>query len=317
MKSFASDNYAGVLPEIIEAIQKVNHDHARAYGNDEITKQTKDLFKKVFNTNDLEVYFVFNGTGANILSMLSTTQSFNSVLCSQSAHLINDESTSPETVTGCRFVPLETSNETGKIDLTKIEETLQRLGDMHAAQPKVISISQPTEYGTIYTFEELKQLSKLAKKHNLYIHMDGARLFNACVSYNCEIKDMTTNAGIDILSLGGTKIGLMYGEAVVVLNKQIIDQQHMSYRHKQVMQLASKQRFIACQFQAILTNDLWRTIAKKSNEMTQILLKKLLKYSPEKVRITKPTETNAIFAIIPEEWIIKLQKNFHFIHGKN
>ncbi|CAF0721638.1 unnamed protein product [Didymodactylos carnosus] len=307
MKSFASDNYAGVLPEIIQALLAANTAHARAYGNDELTTEAKNLFKQIFQC-EVDVFFVFNGTGANVLSIMATTQSYSSVLCSDVSHIVTDESTSSETVSGCRLVPIQ-SNEHGKLDPAAVEEKLGRVGDCHAAQPSLISLTQPTEYGTIYSIDELKQMSLLAKKHDLYLHIDGARFFNACASLNCELKDLTTDVGVDILSLGGTKIGLMFGEAVVVFNKTLA--KHMIYKHKQCMQLFSKQRFIAAQFNEIFKNDLWRKAAVHANQMVQILGKKLLKYSAY-IKITKPIQTNAVFAVMPKEWIDPLSEKFPF-----
>src|ERR1700744_5521074 len=170
LKSFASDNYAGVLPEMMEALQKANTAHARSYGSDDITKRTIDLFKKVFDA-DVDVYFVFNGTGANVLSISSATQSYNAVLCADSSHIYNDESSAPETFTGCRFFPLP-ANQDGKLDIATIQERLIRKGDVHYAQTKLLSVTQTTEYGTLYTAAELKAIGQLCKEQGLYFHID-------------------------------------------------------------------------------------------------------------------------------------------------
>ncbi len=306
MKSFASDNYAGVLPEIMEALHNTNAGHARSYGADDITAETLHLFRDVFNA-DADVHFVFNGTGANVLSISSATHSYNAILCADTSHIYNDESSAPETFTGCRFFPIPTNNE-GKMEISAVKERLIRKGDIHYAQAKLLSITQSTEYGTIYTPEEIQALADLAHAHGLYLHVDGSRFFNAAASLGCELKQISTEVGVDILSLGGTKAGMMFGEAVVVFNKEL--SKHMAYKHKQVMQLASKTRFIAAQFQAMLSGDLWRRYALHANEMAQLLAEKLAAY--ERIRITKPVQANAVFAELPVEWIEPLQAKYPF-----
>lgn len=306
MKSFASDNYAGVLPEVMEALQKANHDHARSYGADETTQRCTKLFKDVFG-KDVDVHFVFNGTGANVLSMSGCTQSYNSVLCAETSHMYWDESSAPETFTGCRFFPVK-SNEYGKITPDAIQERIIRKGDMHFSQPKIVSVTQSTEYATVYTLEELKTIGNLAKEHNLYYHMDGARFFNAVSALGCSIKEMSTDIGLDILSLGGTKAGMMYGEAVVVLNKSLAEQ--MPFKHKQSMQLASKNRFIAAQFEALLTNELWKKHATHANKMAQLLYQSLANI--EGVQITKPVEANGVFAIHPTAWNEQMWQHYPY-----
>lgn len=311
MKSFASDNYAGVLPEIMEALQKANNQHARSYGADEITKKTTALFKQVFDT-DVDVYFVFNGTGANVLSISSATQSYNAVLCSDTSHIYNDESSAPETFTGCRFFPLA-ANDKGKLDVDTISERLIRKGDVHYPQTAMLSITQATEYGTVYTPQEIKDIAALTKENGLYLHMDGSRFFNAAASLKCELKDISSKAGVDILSLGGTKAGIMFGEAVVVFNKDLSKQ--IAYKHKQVMQLASKTRFIAAQFAGMLENDLWRKTATHANKMAELLCKSISKN--RRVKITRPVQANAVFAEIPRAWYEPLQEHFPFYVWKD
>ena len=302
MKSFASDNYAGVMPEIMEALQKANNGlHARSYGADEITKRTTELFREIFGV-DLDVYFVFNGTGANVLSISSATQSYNAVLCSDTSHIYNDESSAPETFTGCRFFPLK-ANEHGKLDTATVTERLIRKGDVHYPQTRMLSITQTTEYGTVYTPAEISELAGLAKDNGLYLHMDGSRFFNAAASLQCSLADISSKAGVDILSLGGTKAGMMFGEAVVVFNKELSE--HIAYKHKQIMQLASKTRFIAAQFECMLLNELWLKKADHSNKMAQ-LLRAALADNPQ-IKITRPVQANAIFAEIPRGWYEPLQ----------
>jgi threonine aldolase len=306
MKSFASDNYAGVLPEMMDALQKANIDHARSYGADDITARTAKLFREVFEA-DADVYFVFNGTGANVLSISSATQSFNAILCTDISHIYNDESSAPETFTGCRYFPLQTNAE-GKLQTATIKERLIRKGDVHYAQTKLLSITQSTEYGTVYTPDEIKAISELTKANDLYLHVDGSRFFNAATSLGCSLKDISSKAGVDILSLGGTKSGMMFGEAVVVFNKDL--SKLIAYKHKQVMQLASKTRFIAAQFEAMLTNETWRRHAEHANKMASLLHKTIAQY--KQVKITKPTQANAIFAEIPLSWNEPLMKHTPF-----
>lgn len=307
MKSFASDNYAGVLPEVMEALAKANNGwHARSYGADEITARTVALFKEVFDA-DVDVYFVFNGTGANVLSISSATQSYNAILCSDTSHIYNDESSAPETFTGCRFFPLR-ANDHGKLDTATISERLIRKGDVHYAQTALLSITQSTEYGTVYTPEEIRTIAELSHENGLYLHMDGSRFFNAAASLGCSLGEISGKAGVDILSLGGTKAGMMFGEAVVVFNKEL--SKHIAYKHKQIMQLASKTRFIAAQFEAMLHNEFWRKPASHANIMAQQMYKSLSK-NP-KVNITKPVQANAIFAEMPRSWYQPLQEHYPF-----
>lgn len=306
MKSFASDNYAGVLPEVMQALMDANQQHARSYGADEITERVRKQFREVLDA-DVDVYFVFNGTGANVLSISSATQSYNSVLCADISHIYNDESAAPETFTGCRFFPLA-SNENGKLTTDVIKQRLIRKGDIHYAQTKLLSLTQSTEYGTVYTPDEIKELTTLAKEHGLYTHVDGSRFFNAAASLDCQLKDITTHAGVDILSLGGTKAGMMFGEAVVVFNKEL--KQHIAYKHKQSMQLASKTRFIAAQFEAMLRDETWRKHALHANAMAQLLSQSISQYP--QVRISKPVQANAVFAELPVSWNETLQAKYPF-----
>lgn len=306
MKSFASDNYAGVMPEIMEAIQSANKSHARSYGADEITADTVELFKKIFEA-EVDVYFVFNGTGANVLSISSATQSFNAVLCADTSHIYCDESSAPETFTGCRFFPLK-ANDNGKLDIETINTRLIRKGDVHYAQATMLSITQSTEYGTIYTQDEIAAIAALCKQHGLYLHVDGSRFFNAAAALGCSLADITSKAGVDILSLGGTKAGMMFGEAVVVFNKQLAKQ--IAFKHKQVMQLASKTRFIAAQFGRMLKEDLWKRSAGHANNMARLLHEELSTLN--NVNITKPTQANAVFAEIPRHWYEPLQQHYPF-----
>lgn len=306
MKSFASDNYAGVMPQVMDALIAANYAHARSYGADEVTARTRKLFNQVFG-REVATYFVFNGTGANVLSISSATQSFNAVLCADTSHIYCDESSAPETFTGCRFFAL-TANDQGKLTPEIVQERLIRKGDVHYAQATLLSITQTTEYGTVYTPAEIKALADLCHQNDMYLHVDGSRFFNAAASLRCSLAEISTLAGVDILSLGGTKAGIMFGEAVIVINKEL--DKHIAYKHKQVMQLASKTRFISAQFEALLNNELWRTAATHANNMAQLLLKAI--EGRPGVTITKPVQANAIFAEIPRHWYEPLQQHFPF-----
>lgn len=306
MKSFASDNYAGVLPEVMAALAAVNQEHASSYGNDTFTESVVEHVRTVFGGSPL-VRFVFNGTGANVLSIAACTQSFNAVLCADSSHIYNDESSAPESFTGCRFFPIA-ANEQGKLEPEAISARLIRKGDMHFPQIAMLSITQSTEYGTVYTLAELQAIGAVCREYGIYLHIDGSRLFNALASLNCSPAELIAASGADIVSLGGTKSGMMYGEAVLVFNDQL--KSNFLYRHKQSMQLASKTRFIAAQFDALLHNDLWKRGATHANEMAQLLAKGLSGI-PE-MRITRPVEANVVFACIPKAWNEPLMAQTYF-----
>lgn len=306
MKSFASDNYAGVLPEVMQALSDANQAHAISYGNDVLTNEVRAEFMSLFES-DVAVHFVFNGTGANVLSISAATQSYNAVLCADVSHIYNDESSAPENFTGCRFFPIAT-NEEGKLTPEIVAQRLIRKGDLHFPQINMLSLTQTTEYGTLYSIEELKAFAQLCRKHNIFFHIDGSRFFNAAASLNCSLKEMTTDVGVDILSLGGTKLGMMFGEAVVVFNPAL--REHIHFKHKQSMQLASKTRFIAAQYKALFKNELWRTTALRANEMAQYLAAGLKDIAA--IQITRPVMANVVFATIPPNWNEQLMAAFPF-----
>jgi len=281
---------------MIEAIEECNIEHARSYGYDTLTRKAVTEFKKTFG-DGIDVSFVFNGTGANVLGVSCATQSFNGVLCADTSHLYVDESTAPEVFTGCKFFPLET-NEEGKIEPDTIKKAIIRMGDEHHPQINILSITQPTEYGTVYTLKELSEIGKILKKKDMIFHMDGARLYNAALSLNCTFQQMTQEVGVDILSLGGTKIGLLFGEAIVFFNKKL--SRNLKYKQKQSMQLPSKMRFISAQFLRLLKDEIWKRSASHSNKMAQKLYNEV-KGIP-KIKITKPVQTNVVFATFPREW---------------
>jgi threonine aldolase len=249
---------------------------------------------------------VFNGTGANILGLSSATRSFNSVICAETAHIQEDECGAPEKFTGCKLLPVEP--EFGKLTPEKILPHLKGFDFEHHSQPAVISISQATEMGTVYRPEEIRALAELAHHHNMYLHMDGARISNAAVSLGMDFREFTKDCGVDILSFGGTKNGMMMGEAVLLFNPVL--SLHTKYIRKQSMQLYSKMRFVGAQFTAYFENDLWRETAGHANRMARLLASEL-KQIP-KVKITMPVEANGVFAIVPPEIIAPLQEKFFF-----
>lgn len=305
MKAFASDNYSGVHPEIMEALIRANAEHMGSYGSDEITTRTKKLFEKLFGAGT-EVFFVYNGTGANIVSLSALTKSFNAVICSDLAHINVDESTAPEKFLGCKLIDVPTTD--GKITPEQVEQKIIRVGDQHHPQAKVISISQTTEYATVYTVDEINALSAVAKKHKLYLHMDGSRISNAAVSLNKDFRAFTRDAGVDVLSFGGTKNGMMFGEAVVIFNPELA--KDVYYLRKQGMQLHSKMRFISAQFEGLLSSDLWKRNATHSNAMAKRLAEGL-RTIPQ-VKITQSVDANGVFAILPKHITPELQKEIFF-----
>ncbi len=261
-RSFASDNYAGAHPEVLRAIGLANQGHARAYGDDNQTLAVTEIVKGLFG-KDSSAYFVFNGTAANTLSILSLTKPYHSVLSPMSAHIHMDECGAPEFITRCKLHALPTTN--GKIMASQIVGYCHRLGDIHSSQPKVVSISQPTECGTLYSLEELSEICRTAHELGLYVHVDGARIANALAALKVSAKEMFTDTGVDVVSFGGTKNGMMYGEAVVFLKKGLGED--FKFLRKQSMQLSSKMRFISAQFEAMLENDLWLRNARQSNAL--------------------------------------------------
>ena len=308
-KTFASDNYSGVHPAVMEALLKANRGHAASYGADDQTAACIEKFKGYFGDH-IDVYLVYNGTGANVLGLQTITQSFQSIICAELAHINVDESTAPEKHLGCKLVPVSAPN--GKMAAADIESKIQRIDDQHHPQAKVISISQSTEYATVYSIEELRAIAAVAKKNNLYFHMDGSRISNAAVSLQSDFADFTRDVGIDVLSFGGTKNGMMFGEAVIVFNPELA--RNLKYYRKQGMQLHSKMRFIGAQFNALLTDELWKKNAAHANGMARLLGEELRQF-PE-VSITQSVDANGIFALFPRKIIPQLQEE-HFFYVWN
>ena len=304
-RGFASDNNSGIHPNIIEAIQNVNTGHTIGYGDDVYTNEAIQKIKKLFG-GDVNVYFVFTGTAANVLSLTAVTRSYNSIICAETAHINEDECGAPEKFTGCKVLTVETPD--GKLTTDLIQKHLYGFDFEHHSQPKIISLTQATEMGTVYSVEEIKKITNFAHQHNMLVHMDGARISNAAVFLNCKFKDFTKDVGIDILSFGGTKNGMMYGEAIVFLNPTLAPD--FKYFRKQGMQLASKMRYIGAQFSAYLENDLWLKNAQHSNKMAQLLADKVSEIP--QIKITQKVESNGVFAKVPPEIIPELKKAFFF-----
>lgn len=304
-KSFASDNNSGVHPEILKAIAAANTGHTLAYGNDEFTQKAKELLEMHFG-DDIDVYFMFNGTGANVLALKTLTQSWQSILCSEYAHINEDECGAPEKITGCKLIPLKT--EQGKFGIQQIAEHLTWLDDEHRVQPRVVSITQSTEFATVYSEEEIKAICDFCHAHHLLVHMDGARIANAAVSLGLPFRAFTRDLGVDVVSFGGTKNGMMMGEAVIFFNRELSAQ--AKYYRKQNMQLNSKMRFVSAQFIAYLENDLWKRNATQANQMAQLLYQQV-KDIPG-VQVLNQVQANGIFAIIPKEITPALQQEYFF-----
>jgi threonine aldolase len=302
-RGFASDNNAGVHPRVMDALAAANAGHVVAYGDDPFTEQARARFREHFG-EESEVFFVFGGTGANVLAVEAMTRPHHAVVCAATAHVYVDECGAPERFSGCKLLPVDTPN--GKLRPGQIEPLLTRLGDQHHVQPRVVSVSQPTELGTVYTVEELRGLSEFARERGLLLHVDGARLSNAAVHLGVTLREAA--AGADALSFGGTKNGMMYGEAVVFRRPELAHD--FQFTRKQGAQLASKMRFIAAQFDALLTADLWRENASHANQMARLLAAEL--EGLPRVRLTQPVESNAVFATLPREHVAAIQEQFFF-----
>jgi len=293
---FGSDNHSGVHPDIIRSIESVNVGYSVAYGDDDHTKRAVEKVKEHFGRN-IDVYFVGNGTAANILGLKIVTDSFNSIFCAETAHLNVHECCGPEKFTGCKLVIVPTSD--GKLTVDLLKSYIVGFGDPHMAQPKVISITQSTELGTVYTSKEIKDLSDFAHKNGMLLHMDGARLCNAAAYLDVNLNDISGNVGVDVLSFGGTKNGMMFGDAViffVFFGKKL--SKNFEFIRKQGMHLTSKMRFISAQFEALLSNGLWEENAMHANKMAQLLYDKV-KDIPQ-IRVTQKVQANAVFAVLPK-----------------
>ncbi len=310
-RGFASDNYAGVHPELFQAMQAVNEGHERAYGDDFVTGELSKAFKAQFGTA-AEVFPVFNGTGANVVALSSVLKRWEAVVCAETAHINSDEGGAPEKMAGIKLWTIPTTD--GKLTPALIKPHLFDIGSVHRAQIAAISITQTTELGTVYSINEVKALADFAHENNLFLHMDGARLSNAAAALGKTFKEFTTDAGVDLVSFGGTKIGALAAEAVVVLNSEALSQS-IPFLRKTSMQLPSKMRFVSAQLIALLENDLAVRSAKHANAMAQALdagVREIAALSNGRVSVPNPTQANAVFPILPSEIIEALQEEYWF-----
>ena len=306
-RGFGSDNHSGISPEIMEAIASANVDHALAYGDDEYCERAVQLLRQEFGTH-AGVYFVFNGTGANVLNIDAMCRSHHAVVCAETAHINVDECGAPQRIVGCRLLTVPTPD--GKLTPELVKTQLHGFGFEHHSQPRAISITQPTELGTLYSLDEIRALADLAHSHDMYLHMDGARLANAAVALGCTFRQMTTDCGVDCLSFGGTKNGMMIGESAVILNP-VLDAD-LKYRRKQMGQLSSKMRFMAAQFEAYLSTGVWRRNAEHSNRMAQLLCQSLREV-PE-AKVVYPVQANSVFVQLPNKvWNALLDDYFFYL----
>jgi threonine aldolase len=293
-RGFASDNFAGAHPDVLAAVAAANDGHVPAYGADPYTAAAEARLRDHFG-DDAHSFLVFNGSAANVLSLIATARPFEAVICPDTAHLNVDECGAPERIAGVKLYTVAAPG--GKLTPELVAARLRtiRIGDEHAAQPRIVSISNAAELGTVYTPDEVRALADLAHQHDLLLHLDGARLANAAACVDVPLRALTTDAGVDVLSFGGTKNGLLLGDAVVFLSAGLSDD--FLYLRKQSLQLASKMRFVAAQFDTLLRDDLWLRNATHANAMAGRLAH-AVKEIPG-VRITELVESNAVFAILP------------------
>ena len=304
-RGFASDNYAGIHPEILAAISRANGGHQVAYGADVYTQHLQGVFQQHFG-GDATAYPVFNGTGANVISLQAMTERWDAVICAESAHINVDECGAPERVGGLKLLAVATP--LGKLTPELVDLQARGWGDEHRAQPKVVSITQGTELGTRYSVDQIAAIVEHAHKHDMAVHLDGARIANAAAALDVPLRGFTTDLGVDVVSFGGTKNGMMLGECVVVLNPEAV--RGMAYLRKLSMQLASKMRFVSVQFDALLSGDLWLRNARHANAMAARL--EAAVRDVDGVEVQRPVEVNAVFAILPPAVTERLQKRYPF-----
>ncbi len=305
-RHLASDNWSGVHPEVIAAIAAANSDHLPSYGNDPHTRAVSEKLKTEFGSRAAEVFFVFSGTAANVLGLQTVAMPFNAVICAETAHIHTSECGAAEKHIGCKLLPVPTAD--GKIDRDGIARYLNDFGNEHHVQPSAVSLSQATEYGTVYTRSEVEVIAAYVHDHGLKLHMDGARLANAAAHLGVSLREISGDAGVDVLSFGGTKNGLIAGEAVVFFDPALAV--NFAYRRMQGMQLSSKMRFIAAQFDALLTDNLWRRSAAHANGMATLLGRGLA--GIDGVIVTQKVEANEVFAILPAHCVARLQDEYYF-----
>jgi threonine aldolase len=304
-RTFASDNWAGIHPAVLDAMTRANIDHAPSYGEDPLTLHAEALFKEHFG-DDAEVFFAFNGTGANVVGLQALLRPFEAVICAEGAHINVDECGAPERFLGSKLVAVATPH--GKLTPDLVEAAAIGTGDEHHVQPKVVSITQSTEVGTCYRVEEVRALADWAHERGMSLHLDGARLSNAAAGLDADLGDFGSAAGVDVLSYGGTKNGAMGAEAVVSFLPA--KGSPLRYIRKQSMQLASKMRFVAAQFTALLSDDLWRANAGHANLMARRLADGVA--AVPGVTVAHPVEANAVFAVLPHAVTEALQRQQPF-----
>lgn len=305
VRGFASDNYAGVHPEVLEAIVRANGGHVASYGADVYTNHLQEVFRRHFGDR-ATTYPVFNGTGANVVALQAVTQRWQSAICTESAHIHVDECGAPEKMGGLKLLTVPAPF--GKLTANSIDLQAWAFDDEHRAQPGVVSITQSTELGTLYTVEEIAAIVERAHGRGMAVHLDGARIANAAASLDVPLSAFTTDLGVDIVSFGGTKNGLMFGECVVVLNPERV--RGMDYIRKSSMQLASKMRYMSAQFDALLSGDLWLRNARHANAMAQRLEAGVR--SVPGMEVQRPVEANAVFAVLPRDVTERLQNRYPF-----
>jgi len=299
-RGFASDNWSGAHPEVIEAVQLANEGHAPAYGDDPWTERARDRFREHFGP-DAHTFLVFNGTAANVVALRALTRGYDAVICADTAHLHVDECGAPERIAGVKLLAVPTPD--GKLTPELVRPQLGRTGDEHAAQPRVISISQASECGTVYRPDEIRALSDLAQENEMLLHLDGARLANAAAGLDATMAELSSDCGVDAVSFGGTKNGLLFGDAVVLLRPGLAE--GVEYLRKQSLQLASKMRFLAAQFEALLEGDLWWRNAAHANAMAARLA--LTVEATAGAELAYPAEANEVFLRLPREAIERLR----------
>lgn len=304
-RGFASDNNSGIHPDILKAIESANEGHAVGYGADVFTERAKQLFRDEFGS-ETEIYFALTGTGANILSIQTFCHSFNSILCTETAHIHVDECGAPEKFTGSKIISIPSVD--GKIHPEELLKRLHGFQVEHHSQPGLVSISQVTEMGTVYSVQEIKEIAEIAHQYGMFLHMDGARISNAAVSLGLDFRAFTKDAGVDVLSFGGTKNGLMIGEAILIFNPEMA--KNTIYFRKQAAQLYSKMRFLSAQFIPYLEKKIWKSNAKHANQMAQLLANQVSAIS--NITITQKVDANGVFAILPKQIIPIIRQEFFF-----
>lgn len=313
MKLFLSDNCSGIHPEILNAIALVNQEHSFPYGADDVTQKLEEKVKELFCCDELKVFGVCSGTAANIVSLASVLHSYEGVICTDSAHINTFECGSLEKLAGAKI--LSSPNKNGKLDIALSEKYLEQLGDEHCVQPRLVSISQTTEFGTLYTLDELKEVSDFAHNNDLLFHMDGARLSNALASLKATPYEMVTRIGVDLLSFGGTKNGLLSGDLIVSFNEKA--SKKIKFVRKQFGHLLSKMRFVSAQFLAYLNDDLYLKMATHSNEMAKYFAARLLEF--DFIELATPVDSNMLFVRLPVSITGDLSSKypFHIFDTKN